>query len=204
MNTQKRKKLLLLGKSASGKDTLRDMLVKRGLKTAISYTSRPKRENEVEGLNYHYITLEEFERRERENFFLESEPFRVQGGDIWKYGRSYESIENGEVFIATVTGVSNMIKKTNREQFYIVELVCDDNIRYERAMKRGDNLEEAKRRLGSDDRDFSAPRDFEVDEVLDTTDLSAYDNFIDRFLAEPLMLTEEMQYSIRTTAKFRH
>lgn len=181
MNTLKRKKLLLLGKSASGKDTLRDMLVKKGLKTAISYTSRPKRENEVAGLNYHYVTLQEFELLESQNFFLESEPFRVQGG-VWKYGRSFESIENGEVFIATVTGVSNMIKKTNREQFYIVELVCDDEIRYQRAMKRGDNLEEAKRRLGSDDRDFSAPRDFEVDEVLDTTDLSAYDEFISRFL----------------------
>lgn len=180
----KRKKLLLIGKSASGKDTLRDMLVKKGLKVAISYTSRPRRPTEIEGLNYHYISLEEFEKRESENFFLEAEPFRVQNGEVWKYGRSYESVEKGDVFIATVTGASNMIRKTNREQFYVVELVCDDKIRYERALKRGDDPSEATRRLTADDRDFSAPRDFKVDEVLDTTDISAYEEFINRFLGE--------------------
>lgn len=180
----KRKKLLLLGKSASGKDTLRDMLVKRGLKVAISYTSRPRRPNEVDGVNYHYVTLEEFDKLESENFFLESEPFKVEGGEVWKYGRSYESIQKGDIFIATVTGVSNMIKKTRREDYWIVELFCDRNSRVERAKKRGDNPEEMARRLNADDADFSAPRDFEVDEMLDTTEISAYDTFIEKWFAE--------------------
>lgn len=183
MNTRK---LLLIGKSASGKDTLRDMLIKRGLKVAISYTSRPRRPNEIDGINYHYVTLGEFEKLEDQNFFLESEPFKVDGGEIWKYGRSYESIENGDIFIATVTGASNMIKKTNREQFFIVELFCDTDSRIKRAKLRGDQPEEMYRRLAADDADFSAPRDFEIDMMLDTTNIAAYDQFIENWFSGKL------------------
>lgn len=40
----KRKKIILMGMSASGKDTLRKMLIDKGLKPAVSYTTRPIRD----------------------------------------------------------------------------------------------------------------------------------------------------------------
>jgi guanylate kinase len=151
------KKLIIMGKSASGKDTLRNLLLEKGLKESVSYTTRPRREGEINGKDYHFISLDQFNALEEKNFFLESEKFRD-----WKYGRSYESIEEGDVFIATVTGTSNMIKKLGRDKFYVLELDCSDEIRKERSLKRGDDPVEVERRLKTDDADFSAARNFET------------------------------------------
>jgi guanylate kinase len=150
-------KLIIMGKSASGKDTLRSLLIEKGLKEAISYTTRPMRDGEVNGKDYHFISLEEFNELEAKNFFLESEKFRD-----WKYGRSYESIEEGDIFIATVTGTANMIEKLGRDKFYVLELECSDEIRKERSLKRGDDPTEVERRLKTDDADFNAVRNFET------------------------------------------
>lgn len=151
------KKIIIMGKSASGKDTLRSLLIAKGLKEAISYTTRPMREGEVDGKDYNFISLEEFNELESKNFFLESEKFRD-----WKYGRSYESIEEGDIFIATVTGTAHMIEKLGREKFYVLELECSDEIRKERSLNRGDDPAEVERRLKTDDSDFSAARSFET------------------------------------------
>ncbi len=59
--------------SGSGKSTLvsRVMDQEPNLKFSISYTTRKPRGNEVEGVNYHYISREEFELRLAGNEFLE-------------------------------------------------------------------------------------------------------------------------------------
>ena len=51
----------LMGKSASGKDSIFHKLLERtGWKQLIPYTTRPMREGEIEGQEYHFITKEEF------------------------------------------------------------------------------------------------------------------------------------------------
>lgn len=177
----KNKKLVLIGKSAAGKDTLRNTLLADGFKPAISCTTRPIRPGETDGVNYHFISLEKFNQLESENFFVESETFRVVGDDIWKYGKSYESIENADVLIATVSGVSNMLKKLPREMFYIVEIECAPEIRFERASKRGDERLELNRRFKADDIDFSKPRDFKVDKILRSDVECSVECFIENF-----------------------
>ena len=59
--------------SGSGKSTLvsRVMDQEPNLKFSISYTTRKPRGHEEEGVNYHYITREEFELRLTRNEFLE-------------------------------------------------------------------------------------------------------------------------------------
>ena len=169
-------KLIILGKSASGKDTLRSKLIEKGYKEAISYTTRPKRPHEVDGKDYHFISLEEFNRLENEDFFLESETFRE-----WKYGRSYESIEEGDIFIATVTGTANMIEKLGREKFYVLELSCNDEFRKSRSILRGDDPAEVERRLKTDAADFSAERSFAANLILDTQSMKSIEDFVEAF-----------------------
>jgi guanylate kinase len=173
------KKIIIIGKSASGKDTLRRMLIDRGYKEAVSYTTRPMREGEVQGRDYHFISLENFESLEKENFFLESEKFRE-----WKYGRSFESIEESNVFIATVTGTANMVEKIGREKFFVVELLCDEKLRKERSISRGDDPAEVERRLATDNHDFSAPRSFKIDTVLNTEKMENIEEFVDLLVTE--------------------
>lgn len=148
-------KILLLGKSASGKDTLRKYFLEVGFKEALSHTTRPMRDYEKDGVDYHFITMEKFLQLEKENFFIESEIFRE-----WKYGRSYEAVNIANVLISTVTGIENMIDKLGRDDFFIIEIICDEAVRIERSLKRGDNPEEVERRRIADDLDFSKPRKF--------------------------------------------
>ena len=56
----------LFGKSSSGKDTLFKMLLENkelGLKTIIPYTTRPIRMGEKDGVEYHFSTEEELNKK---------------------------------------------------------------------------------------------------------------------------------------------
>ena len=59
--------VILSGVSGAGKDTIRKELMKRLNNTTSlpSYTSRNPREDEEEGVQYHFITKEEFEKKNK-------------------------------------------------------------------------------------------------------------------------------------------
>lgn len=193
---KEKKKIALLGKSAAGKDSLRKMLLEKGFRPAISCTTRPIRANETDGVDYNFMNVEEFNRLENEKFFLESETFNVVGNHEWKYGKSYMTLVEADVFIATPNGISNMINKTSRDLFYVVEIECPNEVRIERLRKRGDEEREMQRRLKTDDFDFSAPRNFNVDEIIDSNVPGSFEEFIDRFVSsnDPnFLLSDEMQ-----------
>ena len=49
---------VLMGKSATGKDTIYKKLLERDnlhLQEVVTYTTRPIRENETEGMEYHFV-----------------------------------------------------------------------------------------------------------------------------------------------------
>jgi guanylate kinase len=60
--------------SGTGKTTLVERLVSRtpGLRRSRSYTSRPARAGEQDGVDYNFVTREQFEAMTREGAFLES------------------------------------------------------------------------------------------------------------------------------------
>ena len=49
----------MVGKAASGKDHLRKRFESRGFKYAVTYTTRPPREGEVNGKDYYFISEDE-------------------------------------------------------------------------------------------------------------------------------------------------
>lgn len=59
--------------SGSGKSTLVSHLLRRvpGLRFSVSYTTRPPRANEQDGVDYHFISRDEFKQRLARNEFLE-------------------------------------------------------------------------------------------------------------------------------------
>ena len=60
------------GPSGSGKSTLCMEAVKRtGIELSISATTRPRRESEIEGKDYYFLTEEEFSRKIDVGEFLE-------------------------------------------------------------------------------------------------------------------------------------
>ena len=47
-------KIIIVGPGGSGKDFLRKKMVNKGFKYGVSFTSRPPREGEEEGIDYYY------------------------------------------------------------------------------------------------------------------------------------------------------
>lgn len=64
---------IISGPSGAGKSTLIEKLLLqiKNLKRIVSYTTREKRPGEEEGVNYHYVTKDEFEQRLSNKEFLE-------------------------------------------------------------------------------------------------------------------------------------
>jgi guanylate kinase len=65
--------LVLSGFSGTGKTTIRHVLMEkiRGSKFLLSVTTRPCRSDETEGIDYHFINQEEFNKLIEENLLLE-------------------------------------------------------------------------------------------------------------------------------------
>lgn len=146
--------LLLCGKSCAGKDAIQKELIKMGMESIVSYTTRPPREGETEGIEYHFITTEDFFRRQGEGFFAETSWYDVATGDTWYYGSAVEDLSDDKVIIVNPHGLKQLkkIKSLNPISFYIT---ANEQTIWNRLRKRGDNVSEARRRLNEDNIDFS-------------------------------------------------
>jgi len=86
MNSTAHGRLIVIsGPSGAGKTTLLRQLFERcpSLSASISATTRPPRQGERNGVDYHFLSPEEFQRRRAAGDFLEC--FEVFGRDYW-YG----------------------------------------------------------------------------------------------------------------------
>ncbi|MFN3411720.1 MAG: guanylate kinase [Exilispira sp.] len=83
--------IVISGPSAAGKSTLRSMLLMNHpeLTYSISYTTRKPRPDEKDGIDYFFITEDEFKRRIEQNDFLE---YAIVYGNF--YGTSKSQVEN--------------------------------------------------------------------------------------------------------------
>ena len=75
MNTEISSKLIIISSpSGAGKTTLCKLLIKKmkNIKRSISYTSRSKRMNEIDGKDYYFVSKKKFEILKKKNFFIET------------------------------------------------------------------------------------------------------------------------------------
>lgn len=113
------KLVVFSGPSGAGKSTLVKHIranEKFNLEFSISATSRPKREGEVEGKDYYFISIDDFKSRIEENQFLEWEevyPGQYYGTLKTEVNR-LKSKEKNIIFDVDVVGGSN-IKRQFKE-----------------------------------------------------------------------------------------
>jgi guanylate kinase len=149
-------RIVLCGKAASGKDHLRQILEGRGFSYGISYTTRPPRDNEVDGRDYYFIDESEFQSLIDEKFFYEHVSFNG-----WFYGTSREQwYETDDVFIMTPSGI-NKIKIEDRKSTFVIYIDIPIEVRRERLSKRSD-ADSVDRRLQADENDFKNFTDFDI------------------------------------------
>lgn len=150
-------RIVLCGKAASGKDHMRKVLGSRGFRYGVSYTTRPPREGEVNGRDYHFISINEFEALLKDGYWYEWVEFNG-----WYYGTSQDQFHKDcDLFIMTPTGVSK-IHPEDRLNTTIIYLDIDLETRKSRLTQRdmpGDSME---RRIMADEADFKQFTDFDI------------------------------------------
>lgn len=144
--------LLLCGKSCTGKTTVINELIKNGMKSIITYTTRPLRHGEINGVTYHFINNEEFLKKKEEGFFAETTSYKTEMGDVY-YGSAMNDLADDKVIIVNPEGLKK-IKKMDYLNPVVFYLTADEETIWNRLRKRGDNAAEARRRLNSDNNDF--------------------------------------------------
>lgn len=136
--------LCLMGRTASGKDTLANKLCERtGLKQIISYTTRERRVNE--GDTHIFVSDEEYKALEDSNqiaTFTQIGPY--------KYCCTVEQLYQNDVYVIDPIGVQHL-RELNVPNLRIVTIYINtpDEIRKERALnqRRDDRLTFMKRDL---------------------------------------------------------
>ena len=162
--------LIILGCSRSGKSTLEEYIVERThFKKTISYTTRPIREGEVDGIDYHFVDEEMFNKLESEGFFVETATYSAN----WKYGLPKNECTNDAIAVLTPKGYRRLLKYIQRNPDLNINLTSiylktDKASRLIKLLQRdGDKgYYEAIRRSISDIGMFDGLED-EVDFVLD-------------------------------------
>jgi guanylate kinase len=151
----KYKVIAICGKSASGKDTLLRYTIMNymWLHKIINCTTRPPRENEVDGKNYHFLSLEEFAHKDTiEGKMIEVTKFRE-----WYYGTSIEDLSLDEINIGVFNpaGIYALMQREDVD-LYVVQVVASDKTRLLRSLTREDNpdVDEIVRRYLADKEDF--------------------------------------------------
>lgn len=146
---------VICGKSGSGKNTIANELIKRSYRMIVTYTTRPKREGEEDGVTYHYIDDSNFDRRVREGFFLEYKEYNTAEG-VWYYGSSLsdEDIQDEKAFIILSPSGVKAVRALDKS-IVMIYLYANRGTIKERLLKRGDNKNESARRMMHDIEDFA-------------------------------------------------
>ena len=156
MLTPKHKRIILVGKAASGKDHLRKRFQSRGFTYAVTHTTRPMREGEVIGKDYHFISEDDAKVLIESNYFYE---YVIFNG--WVYGTSVNEFYTKDLFIMTPKGIS-LMKPEDRKQSFVIYVDIDAETRRERLLQRdmpGDSL---SRRIEADELDFADFNDYDL------------------------------------------
>lgn len=152
--------IVLVGESAAGKTSIERCLVENyGYNKIVSYTTRPPRDGEVDGVDYNFISVEQFHKLKSDGFFAETAMYRE-----WNYGIAKKDCTNNKVAVLTPHGLRQVSKidDINITSFYINVPRRDRLIKI---LQRGDNIEEAYRRSLSDVGQFDGISD-EVDFII--------------------------------------
>ena len=161
----KKEKLILLGKSGSGKDFLMRKLVEKKLRGCLKMTTRPQRKHEIQWVTYEFVADWTFKEKIDNDEFLVYQTFEVtpEGKDpeTWYYGITKEEFEKSQVFIMTPGEFENITPEVRKDCF-VVYLDIDRSIRESRLFKRQDKNDSITRRLDADEIDFKDFKDYDL------------------------------------------
>jgi guanylate kinase len=124
----------------------------KGTHEIISCTTRPKREGEVDGVNYFFLTLGEFFQKNAQGEMLETSTCRD-----WYYGTPIDGLSADAINVGVFNpeGVRSLMEDS-RVDLYVVQVIASDKVRLLRSLHREENpdVDEIVRRYLTDKKDF--------------------------------------------------
>ena len=149
------KRIILVGPAASGKDYLKKKFGEQGFALDVSYTTRPIRDGEVAGVDYHYISEEEF----HEKFY---DMYEWCNHGLYMYGTGQYEWDNCDVFIMESHGISE-ITPEDRKNCMVIYLNPPRMVRQKRLRDtRGWTEENISHRSKMDSEKFSSFEDYDI------------------------------------------
>jgi len=172
------KVFVITGPSGVGKGTLISKLLERvpGLELSISATTREPREGEVDGRDYHFLTLEEFDRRVTAEDFIE---FATYSGN--RYGTLRSEVrrrldEGHSVVLEIEVQGARQVRAAMRESVQVFIAPPDPASLRRRLESRGtDSLEAIDARLEVAEQELAAQDEFAHRIVNDELERAAAD-----------------------------
>lgn len=147
--------IALIGKAGAGKDAIAQALVQKNPQwnMIVSCTTRPRREGEINGVNYYYLTPDEFAHKILNGDMLEATCF-----NDWHYGTMASSLHEGvNVGVFNPEGYECLAEMGGGGIQVIGVYVCADaKTRLLRQLNREEdpNVPEIIRRFTADENDF--------------------------------------------------
>ena len=139
--------IVVVGESGSGKTTLVNNFINKHPEWSriVTYTTRPMRETEIDGIDYYFVSPDEFNEMVNHNRFIENAEYRG-----WHYGTPLKDcLQKKKIIILTPSGLRTL-KRLGVKNIISVYLKVDRASRLINLIKRGDNIDEAYRRNLSD------------------------------------------------------
>lgn len=136
--------IILLGKSASGKTSQELLLRQNGFDNLITYTTRSIRDGEVNGKDYHFVSVDEFN-----NLNL---PVKYIVSDTWKYGIHKNDAIGTKIFSCISESYALDISK-HFDNVKVIYFNISREERFKRLLERGDSKESIEKRFEIEDRE---------------------------------------------------
>lgn len=155
----------VMGKSSSGKDSIYHEIMEKGalgLKPIIPYTTRPIRDGEQDGREYHFCTEDTVQRLQDEGRIMELRAYNTVYG-VWKYftvdDERIDLSKNNYLYIVTLEGYTKIREYFGADRVVPIYIEVEDGERLMRAIAREQKqdvpkYEEMCRRFLADSADF--------------------------------------------------
>lgn len=156
----------IIGKSSTGKDTIYQKLLARkdlGLRRIITYTTRPIRQKEQDGVEYHFCG-----QKEKDQFLSQGKVIEIRSYDtchgVWDYftvaDESIDIEKNRYLLIGTLESYCKIRDYCGTKNVIPIYIEVEDGQRLSRALVREQKQKEPKymemcRRFLADAEDFS-------------------------------------------------
>ena len=154
--------LVLMGKSNTGKSEIAKAIQRQQHFNKITtFTSRPARDGEVNGVDYHFISEDEYVEKFNSKYFVETGAYNG-----WFYGTTKNQYDENTVCVLTPHGLRQIRKNFGQEDIVSFYIKVPRRDRLIKLLERGDEIDEAIRRNQSDVGQYDGIED-EVDFVIE-------------------------------------